>query len=128
MPDKMLLKLMTGKSINFKLQTVKMLRARVTSLDTGLKFMVAIAHWTLQKSNRRRRQFLSTTFSVTTRRHMFMHSSHADVAAALPKPKLHKFGEAQLEWETFKERFSAMVKDVNNIAPVMMLQHLMSCT
>ena len=47
--------------------------------------------------------------------------------SSLPKLSLPRFSGEQVEWETFKERFSALVKNDTALGSVLKLQHLLSC-
>ena len=46
---------------------------------------------------------------------------------SLPKFQLPRFSVEQVEWEKFRERFCAMVKNDTTLSSVLKLQHLLSC-
>ena len=47
--------------------------------------------------------------------------------SSLPKLALPRFSGEQVEWETFNERFSAMVRNDTNLSSVLKLEHHFSC-
>ena len=47
--------------------------------------------------------------------------------SSLPKLVLPRFSGEPVEWETFRERFSAMVKNDTTLSSVLKLDHLISC-
>ena len=47
--------------------------------------------------------------------------------SSLPKHQLPRFSGEQVEWENFRERFSALVKNDTTLGSVLKLQHLLSC-
>ena len=47
--------------------------------------------------------------------------------SSLPKLVLSRFSGEQVEWETFRERFTAMVRNDTTLSSVLKLEHLISC-